>query len=196
MDGLKSECLGGFRLEEVDGFVGIRNELMGQGKFVAIEPVVAHQEPAGQPLSDIVRAVAGGRLSRLDVKHLSKAQQEPLHGRALLQGLTQGIGSHAQGRPANLHEGFVRGLVGSQQHRHSGEAVPTDETNLDPASALRAGDNGGHAGLEEVDMLNRRMGLNDYVALCKRNRFKTVPEQSEGIRRQRCQQAIANGGLR
>jgi hypothetical protein len=24
MDGLKSECLGGFRLEEVDGFVGIR----------------------------------------------------------------------------------------------------------------------------------------------------------------------------
>ncbi len=45
-------------------------ELMREREFVAIKAVVAHEQPAGQPLLDAVAAVGHGRIGGLDLEGL------------------------------------------------------------------------------------------------------------------------------
>jgi hypothetical protein len=52
-----------------------RDVIVGERNVVPLEAVVAHQEPAREPLAEVVTGVAGGRLRGVELEQVGIGQQ-------------------------------------------------------------------------------------------------------------------------
>jgi hypothetical protein len=67
----------------------LSEELLGQGKSLAANSLVAHQQPTCESLLYVMQAVASGELRRLDTQDHGIALQFPFERRALRKKISQ-----------------------------------------------------------------------------------------------------------
>jgi tetratricopeptide (TPR) repeat protein len=90
MDGLKSECLDGFRLDQVDGFVGIliRSAYFAAGRYEDALRMVERQPADSRTMGGwMQRAASYAALGRLAEAHAAVADALARHPNLTIQGL-------------------------------------------------------------------------------------------------------------
>ena len=183
---LERDCHTGSRRPEHGG-----KELMGKGNFVAVHTISRHEQPARQTLLDLAAPVRQGGLGGLDHEGMCIAQQRLVQGNALADGLAQSASRQALALPRDLHVGLVRSsVVVAHHHRQAGHSLAPNDADFDRSLACTVGDNGCHAALDEVDILDTLFASLQRLADRKVGGFQVRFEQAEVGRRQPRQQAV------
>lgn len=144
---------------------------MGHGKRVPRNPVVAHQEPAGEALLEGVIPVRDGGVGGLEMCHVGVEAQAAPQRVVRLDQPQESHALHPEGFALDLHEGFVRRPVDIEEEGHADETLPAREVHLDPPAPRGGGHLRDDTGFEEVDMGDRLAGGDEHVAPCQGDRL-------------------------
>ena len=130
----------------------VGEDLLGELHGGAFEPVGDHEQPAGETLFNLVKAVAGGELGGDEGLVLDVAEDQAAEGLVALEVLLKALEVHAKGGAFDLHEAAGLAGLGAEHVKRLGEAVAIDDADLNVLAAAKGGDEGGHAGGHEVDV--------------------------------------------
>ena len=131
------------------------SSLVGQRQILAVGPVVAHQQPAGEALLDGEMRIAETGLGELHGEDLSVAQQVLVQRPALGQCRPECLRVDAQGPARHLNEGGVRRAIDPVEQGDADHTLWPDDPGLDSDAVGRVGDHGDHARLREMHGRNR-----------------------------------------
>jgi len=136
---------------------------MRQVNVVAIGPVVAHQQPAGEPDLDAVMGVGNHAGGCLDHERVDIAQQKVAERHALVRRRSQFRCANGQGGGSiDLHEGFMRRLIAAQQQRCSGKSFATENADFGPFAVPVCGNDRGNSPFGEIDRGDRAIGRHQF----------------------------------
>ena len=165
---------------------------MGDLDVIPVQPVMAHQQPSGEPRLDGVFGIGKGRARGLNVHGLCVAQKATVQGWTLVHHLLQVMGRHSQPLTSMLHEELERGRADAERDGHTDHTLSPDDADLDLA-AIAIGANRRVTHLHEVDMLNRLVRLDQHTAQFKLDRLQMGLKRGKVLGRKGSEQLIADG---
>jgi hypothetical protein len=143
---------------------------VGGGDDVGVEAIERSQKPSGEPLLDVMEAVAGGVLCHLHGADGEALSEDAVQFGQLWQQALEGGGVDTEGVAGDLYHDVVSKLSKTGEYRQTDQVFAAGDANLDAESVLSFDDEGGNSGIYEIDCVNR-------FALAQQERAKT--ERSE-----------------
>src|SRR5690349_14545515 len=131
---------------------------MDNGNVVPVYSVVAHEQPPGETHLQGVFGVGKSCRRGLHVQSLVIAQQHAVQGWALVDRFLKIRGGDPQRLTRMLHKVLERSGSDTEHDWHADQTLSSDQSHLDVA-AVNNSDNGRIAGLGEVNMSDRLVGL-------------------------------------
>lgn len=114
----------------------LTEEVMGKPELVRLHPVVAGEQPAGEPFFDIVLPIARRSLRRLGQKPLCVPLQMLPERAGSLKFFLEDFRFDGIARAADLHKRSARSGVAAQQQGEADHAVDSDDTHLNTVAVF------------------------------------------------------------
>src|SRR5258706_3885980 len=150
------------------------HELLREDHVVFTDPVVRHQEPAGQPFIDLVGAVAKHRLRDLVGERLREALGKRSQPAVTLELALQVVARHAQALAGNLDHRFDVAGPRAEHDLGAEHALVADRADLDGLAALARDHQRHHAAQREIDLLDLRAGFVKHRSVLQANPLAAI----------------------
>src|SRR5260221_1089294 len=118
----------------------VRQEFLSQADQVSAQAVLAHQEPAGHALVNVVQAVASGDLCGLAGKFKGVALQLSAQHWASLQCAGQVIGANAECAALNLNDHSGGAALETGDQRQTDKALAVSQPNFNKPVLFQNGE--------------------------------------------------------
>jgi hypothetical protein len=125
-------------------------EIVRERKATCADPVVGHEQPAGQSLLDFVEAIAGGGLRNLHALEDSVAIQAHLELGSRLERRLKRTRGDAEAVARNLYDDAKRAPIETDGQSGADRPFASHDSCFDFPSAAHGNDNGGQAAIEKV----------------------------------------------
>ncbi|EGE60572.1 hypothetical protein RHECNPAF_14110056 [Rhizobium etli CNPAF512] len=139
------------------------DELMRQREFVAVDPVVAHQYPAGQPLIDLMDGVGQRGEAGLRCQNMSGLVEEGGEERLRFHQIQQCALPQAICETRHLDGDLRDADACTYCRRHRCKAVAAEQPRFDAIALRRDIDDRAYARAWEIGMLDRGVCRDDNV---------------------------------
>ena len=150
----------------------LREEFLGQRKCIRRHAVVGHEQPAGAPLLDCVKAVAGGCLRHLHLLgEYVPLRHAPKRWR-IFKVLLKCCRSDSQARSGHLHYRTRWRVIETKCRRNTYNSLASRYSHFYAAPVCCNHNQGNHPCVEEVGMLNFLSLIVKYLVTRQRDRFQ------------------------
>lgn len=169
-----------------------RQQILRQQHGVVVSPVPHHQQPARQPLREIVRAVAASGDHHLLEEGVHVALHQTAEGGDGLHGMQKRRARHFCGRARKLDEKPRRGCLGSEHGLESGRAFPADGGHFDDRAVRIDRYHRDHAAIRKVDVVEHAIRIQQHLLALALDRLEARENLSANAARQ-CQEESVLG---
>src|SRR5581483_11161085 len=155
----------------------LREKLVGDGKKFRVHAVLTHEQPARQPLFDLVQPVAGGNLGNLKALHQHVTIQQQLQLRRFVQDFFQHLGPYAHSSAGNLHDAAIGTAMQPYGQGRAYNTLVSDNCYLHAAAVAGKYDQRCQTLVEEVGELDFVPGFVQDVVMGEFDIFEVVLDQ-------------------
>lgn len=139
-------------------------KFLGERREVRPGAVIAHREPAGEALVNLMHAIAGGSLRHLRRLGVGIAMEHLFEQRRLRQYLPEQLRLDPETAPLALNDGTNRSVAGTQDYRGSNESLPARNAYFSRCSIAHHCNEGNHPGGGEVYEFDRLVRFPEYIS--------------------------------
>lgn len=141
-------------------------EFVGDGDFITSDPVMAHDQPAGEAGLDAMVGIGDSAMGGLHQHRLHEPQQASAEGMTGIDRFEIWIGIDTQRRPCTyLNKRLVGTAVATKQQAYCRCTFPSEYSYLGRATGADRGNDRGNGLVKEIDVFDWLVGMHkDIIA--------------------------------
>jgi hypothetical protein len=164
--------------------------LMGHREFVAVSPVVRHQQLESEALADLVSGIAGRQLCRLQVPGQNIGQNKVAECRELIRHFTERRRVETEGSTGTLDLCLNASAVTAEKNSEANDTLAANDSDLGTAAIREGRQDGEPAALGEVGGLHRIALPAQGMMFRHCKRLKPGPQPGKLVGREGCKNAV------
>jgi hypothetical protein len=150
----------------------LRQELVRQRDQIRLKPILAHEQPLCQPLSQIVQSIAPRHLRNLNTKKLRETVKLALESRTLRETGLQIPSANLKSITRYLNHRPCRRDMESGCHRCARKTIAPDQSDLYRVPVLHHRKDRDHSSVDEIGRLHLLACFLENRMLSKRDEFQ------------------------